>query len=173
MGRRWRRRNQLLETGGSEKLQEELLDRNLWSARFGRGPVLGQATEWMNWIHSAPSCKFLGSTKQLSATALWVRYWRHGVHFTVQWLKKYATAEMSLACYTITAQCAPFSFPCTSYWRPFGNVHLPANAQWECSCISQWNLYNEFRLDLVLRICKLLKIRFDHYRSITKCNWNW
>ena len=54
MGRRGRRRNQLLD-GLKEKrkhwkLKEEAPDRTLWRTRFGRGygPVVRQATECMN-----------------------------------------------------------------------------------------------------------------------------
>ena len=55
-GRRGRRRRQLLEDlkerKGYGKLKAEALDRNLWRTRFGRGygPVVRQATEWMNSV---------------------------------------------------------------------------------------------------------------------------
>jgi len=55
-GKRGRRRRQLLEglkeRRGYWKLKAEALDRILWRTRFGRGygPVVRQATEWMNSV---------------------------------------------------------------------------------------------------------------------------
>jgi len=52
--RRGRRRGQLLEDLKERreygKLKAEALDRTVWRTRFGRGcgPVVRQATEWMN-----------------------------------------------------------------------------------------------------------------------------
>jgi hypothetical protein len=51
--RRGRRRRKLLydleERRGYSHLKEEALDRNMWTARFGRGfgPVVRQTTQWM------------------------------------------------------------------------------------------------------------------------------
>ena len=53
-GRRGRRRRKLLDDlkgrRGYSHLKEEALDRTIWRARFGRGfgPVVRQATKWMN-----------------------------------------------------------------------------------------------------------------------------
>jgi len=52
-GRKGRRRRQLLidskEKTGNWKLKEEEIDRPVWRTRCGRGygPVVGQATAWM------------------------------------------------------------------------------------------------------------------------------
>jgi hypothetical protein len=49
--RRERRRKQLLDDvrrmRGSCKFNEEALDRTIWRARTGRGPVIRQAMTWM------------------------------------------------------------------------------------------------------------------------------
>jgi hypothetical protein len=57
-GRRGRRRRKLLddlkERTGYSHLKEEVLDRTMWRARFGRGfgPVVRQTTKWMNkWMY--------------------------------------------------------------------------------------------------------------------------
>jgi hypothetical protein len=74
MGRRRRRRNQLLddlkETGGFKKLKEETLDRNLWRTRFRRscGPVVRELIT-------------VGAI--LSAT---VQFWHYEVHFTAKYV---------------------------------------------------------------------------------------
>ena len=53
-GRRGRRRRKLLddlkERRGYSNLKEEVLDRTMWRAGFGRGfgPVVRQTTKWMN-----------------------------------------------------------------------------------------------------------------------------
>ena len=55
-GRWGTRSKQLLddlnETGGYWKLEEEALDRTLWGGRFGRGywSAVRRTTEWMEWI---------------------------------------------------------------------------------------------------------------------------
>jgi len=57
MGKRRRRRNQLLDDVKVKrrrcKLKEEVLDRNLWRTGLGRGygAVVGKNTGWMNDIH--------------------------------------------------------------------------------------------------------------------------
>jgi hypothetical protein len=56
-GRQGRRRRKLLDDlkvrRGYSHLKEEVLDRTMWRARFGRGfgPVVRQTTEWMNESH--------------------------------------------------------------------------------------------------------------------------
>jgi hypothetical protein len=59
MGRRGRRRKQLLEnleeTRGYWKLKEEAPDRTLWRTRFGwgYGPVVEHTAEWLEgWIYN-------------------------------------------------------------------------------------------------------------------------
>jgi hypothetical protein len=53
-GRRWRKRRKLLddlkERRGYSHLNEEALDRTMWTARFGRGfgPVVRETAKWMN-----------------------------------------------------------------------------------------------------------------------------
>jgi hypothetical protein len=51
-GRRGRRRRKLLDDlkdrKGYSHLKKETLDRTMWRARFGRGPVVRQTTKLMN-----------------------------------------------------------------------------------------------------------------------------
>jgi len=66
-GRQERRRRKLLddlkERRGYSHLEEEGLDRAMWTARFGRGfgPVARQTTKWMNesTMHGSMSIKFV------------------------------------------------------------------------------------------------------------------
>jgi len=71
-GRQGRRRRKLLDNlkdrRGYSHLKEEALDRTMWRARFGRGfgPVVGQATKWMNEICVLYYCYRVATQLQLN-----------------------------------------------------------------------------------------------------------